>query len=59
MKIRGFKTWNWRSIHRPIFYAERWGDKRLSVWVDWGNGTCDPVWTLGFEISFGKGDTTE
>lgn len=59
MKIRCFKSWNWWPINRPHFYAEWWGDKKLGIWIDWGNGNSDPVWTLGVEITLGRGDTTE
>lgn len=59
MNIRIFKAWRWRSVNRPRFNAERWGGKRFGIWVDWGNGSSDPVWTLGLEISFGKEGATE
>ncbi len=59
MKIRAFRVWNWWPINRPRFYAERWDDKKVGIWVDWGNGNSDPVWTLGVEITFGKDEKTE
>jgi hypothetical protein len=59
MKVQLFKEWRWRSVNRPMFHADRLDDRKFIIWVDWGNGTGDPVWTLGVEITLGKGDTTE
>lgn len=52
MKVKPSARWAWWPIHRPYLvawrnYRESWG-----LFLEWGDGNSDPVWSIGVEIQW-------